>query len=364
MTSAHGTGQEMPQETSPGTPREPGQGAPEGFLRVEGQTKFLETFLPVRNEVIHGFYRTSRSSRTSRTSRAPRTGKRKDLRAAVRLLGGGAKDTVPDLYRLYYNRLFSMIWLALDWGPYTAEIRQVADPQRRIHLSQVNSVDRCWQPAVESAPKDGRLIEVGTGLSDGWARIAHLLPQVEIVSLTIERDQAEIGRRIAERLGLSDRVTFRVGDLFDPATTRDLAGSADAVTAMGVVPHFPPPRKAEGMRAMAAMLKPGAPLQIFDAYRVRPFSRFMDRALISSLCWYPTRDELRDALEGAGLSLTRFDAYDAESCLPFADDTRGNDQLRREFGPVVARVFPRIVSRFMKGLLAPQDSVYLSAVRR
>ncbi|MFF3110875.1 SAM-dependent methyltransferase [Kitasatospora sp. NPDC057904] len=330
---------------------------PEDFLTLDGQKRFLDAFLPVRNQVIRDFYRDGGSGHDA--SRSPG----RKWRAALRLLGTRGDETVPELYRLYYNRLFSAIWLALNWGPYTPEIRAVADPLLRIHLSQVNSVDTCWKPAVESAPADGLLVEVGTGLSDGWARIALLMPQVRIVSITIERDQAEIGRRIAGELGLADRVRFRVGDIFSPGTTRDLAGRADAVTAMGVIPHFPPPRKAEGLRAMGAMLKPGAPLLLFDAYRTRSFSRFMDRALISSLSWYPARADFRKALDEAGLSPVRFDIHQAETCLQFADDTRSTDVLREEFGPFIAWLFPRIVSGFMRGLLKPQESVYVSAVR-
>ncbi|WP_406346763.1 SAM-dependent methyltransferase [Streptomyces sp. NBC_00648] len=331
---------------------------PEGFLALEGQIRFLETFLPVRNAAIHDFYHTPRDDLEIRPSR------RQQLRAALRLLGNGTGETVPELYRLYYNRLFSTIWLALNWGPYTPEIRQIADPQQRMYLSQVHSVDTCWQPAVQSAPEDGLLVEIGTGLSDGWARIALLMPKVKLVSLTIEADQAEMARSIAARLGVADRVEVRVGDLFDPATTRDLVGTADAVTAMGVIPHFPPPRKADGLRAMAALLKPGAPLLIFDAYRTTDFSRFMARALLSSLSWYPAEKDFRSALDDAGLSLLRFDAHPAASCLPFADDIHTTDQLREEFGPLVARLFPRIARAFMKGLLTPQESVYLSGVRR
>ncbi|MBD0746749.1 cyclopropane-fatty-acyl-phospholipid synthase family protein [Streptomyces sp. CBMA152] len=330
---------------------------PEGFLTVEGQQRFLDLFLPVRNEVIHDFYHPPGGSKDQQSMT-------QKLRAAVRILGGGAKETVAEMYRLHFNHLFSTIWLALDWGPYTPEIRKIADPLRRLHLSQVNSVDTCWQPAVEAAPEDGLLVELGTGLSDGWARLALLMPHARIVSITIERDQAEMARRIADKLGLSDRVEIRVGDIFDPATTHDLIGAADAITAMGVIPHFPPPRKAEGLRRMAATLKPGAPLLIFDAYSTRPFSRFMARALASTQSWYPTREDFRTALDQAGLSLTRFDTHPPQSCLPIADDTRTNDQLRQEFGPLIAWLFPKIVSNFMKGLLKPQESVYLSATRR
>ncbi|MFC0843679.1 SAM-dependent methyltransferase [Streptomyces noboritoensis] len=223
----------------------------------------------MRNAAIRDFYHTPRDGLELRQSR------RQQLRAALRLLGNGTGETVPELYRLYYNRLFSTIWLALNWGPYTPEIRRIADPQQRMYLSQVHSVDTCWQPAVQNAPEDGLLVEIGTGLSDGWARIALLMPKVKLVSLTIEADQAEMARSIAARLGVADRVEVRVGDLFDPATTRDLVGTADAVTAMGVIPHFPPPRKADGLHAMAALLKPSAPLLIFDAYRTTDFSRFM-----------------------------------------------------------------------------------------
>ncbi|TDD20135.1 hypothetical protein E1287_41590, partial [Actinomadura sp. KC06] len=222
----------------------------EEFLTTEGQMRFLGKFLPVRSEVIYDFYHTSRDGHKTKRSIT------RNFRAAIRLVVGGFNETVPELYRLYYNRLFSTIWLALNWGPYTQEIKKLPDPQLRIYISQINSVDLCWQPAVENAPEGGLFVEVGTGLSDGWARIASLKPHARIVSITFERDQAEIARRIAKKLGLADRVTIRTGDIFDPATTRDLIGVADAVTAMGVIAHFPPQRKAEGLRKFAALPKP------------------------------------------------------------------------------------------------------------
>jgi methyltransferase family protein len=332
--------------------------APDSFLTIEGQRRFLDTFLPIRNQVIHDFYHSPGNGLPTGQDR------RQNLRAAIRLLGGGADETVPDIYRLYYNRLFSAIWLALNWGPYTEEIRQLTDPQLRVYHSQLNSVDTCWQPAVEDAPDDGLLVEIGTGLSDGWARIALLKPHINIVSITIESDQAEIARSIADRLDVADRVQIRVGDIYDPDTTSDLAGRADAVTAMGVLPHLPDARKAEGLSAMASMLKPEAPLLIFDGYRVRPFRHYMTRALASNRSPYPSSEEFTTALNDAGLSLTRFDTYTAESCLQIAADTRTTPQLRREVGPVIAWLFTRVVRQFMKDLLKPQESVHLSAVRQ
>ena len=335
-----------------------GRATPGGSLTIDGQIRFLDTFLPVRDDVIHDFYHPPHKAGPTRN------GTIRNLRAATRLLGTGSTETVPDIYQRYYNRLFSTIWLALNWGPYTPEIRKIEDPQLRIYLAQLNSVDTCWEPALRTSPEDGLLVEIGTGLSDGWVRIATLMPHVRIVSITIESDQAEIARRIAGKLGLADRVEIRVGDIFDPATTHDLTGAADAVTAMGVLPHFPPHRKAEGLHGMATMLKPGAPLLIFDAYRTRPFSRFMTWALIKSLCWYPAQADFRAAFDQAGMSLTRFDTHSPETCLPLAADIHTTNRLRQEAGPHAARLFTIIVRKFMKALLEPQESVYLTGVRR
>jgi len=130
--------------------------------------------------------------------------------------------------------------LSISIGVYDSEIHAVPDTARRLILAQVNTVDTTWRPAVSRLADlggKGLIVEVGTGRGNSVARLATLLPEARIVSITISPEQHEIVRELVRELGLTN-VEVRRGDIFDPTVTADLVGQADAVGAIEVILHF------------------------------------------------------------------------------------------------------------------------------
>ncbi|MEU4767414.1 class I SAM-dependent methyltransferase [Actinosynnema sp. NPDC023794] len=188
-------------------------------------------------------------------------------------------------------------------------------------------------------------VDVGTGRGNSAARLALAHPAARVVTLTLSPEQAEITRRITTRLGVADRVDVRVDDILDPAATADLVGQADGVTAIEVVGHFPPDRLADGLRTMAALLKPGAPLTLVEPVLNRPGSRVHDFAALFTWRFRPATD-CRDALRTAGLNGLRLTDL-TKAYWPSRRDIGAVmavrlDRLRTEFGPVLAHTWQRI----------------------
>lgn len=70
------------------------------------------------------------------------------------------------------------------------------------------------QPAVESP----RVLDLGTGSGCIAAAIAHHHKRVTVTATEISPPAAAVARRNFERLGLCDRISLAVGDLFEPLT--------------------------------------------------------------------------------------------------------------------------------------------------
>ncbi|MFB9908846.1 SAM-dependent methyltransferase [Allokutzneria oryzae] len=244
-----------------------------------------------------------------------------------------------------WGRLMRHAWLSLSFGVYGAEHRALPDPATRLAAAQVNTVDLAWEPALAAAPAQPLLVDVGTGRGNSAARLALAHPAARVVTLTLSPEQAEIARRITTRLGVADRVEVRVADVLDATATADLVGRADGVTAIEVAGHFPEERTADGFRAMAALLKPGAPLTLMDPVLNRPASLVHDFAGLFTWRFRPATD-YRDALRAAGLTGLRLTDL-SEAYWPSWRDTGAVmgariDRLRAEFGAVLAHTWQRV----------------------
>jgi cyclopropane-fatty-acyl-phospholipid synthase len=110
------------------------------------------------------------------------------------------------------------------------------------------------------------LLDVGCG----WGSFAAHAAEhhgVNVVGITLSREQAEYARRRVHRLGLSAQVEIRVMDYREvPAA---FAGRFDAVASIGMVEHVGEARIDEYAHALASALEPGGRLLNHGIARLR-----------------------------------------------------------------------------------------------
>ncbi|HEX8706526.1 MAG TPA: class I SAM-dependent methyltransferase, partial [Myxococcaceae bacterium] len=248
-----------------------------------------------------------------------------------------------------YGRLMRWAWLSISLGLYDDSIQSVEDTAQRLLLAQVHTVDTNWRPAVShiANEKQGRglIVEVGTGRGNSVVRLATLLPDTRIVSLTISPEQHELVTGVVRELGLKN-VEIRRGDLLDPSLTGDLVGQADAVGAIEVVLHFSPSRKPEAMQRMARLLKPGAPLCFIDTAIARPLSALAERYYANQSIWFGLKEQYFQLFEQAEISPASYVDYTPDLNQGFKESTevlrRFRPQLRQEFGRLMSWLWPEV----------------------
>jgi SAM-dependent methyltransferase len=119
---------------------------------------------------------------------------------------------------------------------------------------------------------------------------------------------AAVGRKIVEEQGLSDRVSFREGDVFEGG----LGSELDVVSAFNLVHHLPEDRDRELCRMARQALRPGGFLVIGDSERPEPGEPVSQHGALSSLLFYAwshgrnfNRREIAAWLEDAGFEEVR-----------------------------------------------------------
>ncbi len=116
---------------------------------------------------------------------------------------------------------------------------------------------------------------------------------------------ARVGRRIVEREGFADRISFREGDVFEDELGADL----DVVSAFNLMHHLSPERVVELMRRARIALRAGGRLVIGDTERPEPGSDVSQVGALTGLAFYVesrartyTVAEYRGWLEEAGFA--------------------------------------------------------------
>ncbi len=313
----------------------------DALLSTEGQMAFVDYFVEARDRVENRYY----AELDAGTTRRERTTAL--MRGFINPLIGKPIAN-PEAFYSFMERLTRWVWLSVSLGIYNNEINAIQDPARRLLVSNVNTVDVAWDAAIRQqikAEKGGLLVEIGTGRGNSIIRLAYLLPQTKVVSITICPEQAHIASALAKELG-ADNVEVRLGDIFDPDTTKDLVGKADAVTAIEVTGHFPRERKSEGMAVMGQMLKSGAPLSLIDLALPKPAKGFRKYYCDANTWLTGTYEEFLTALEAADVGLTKYVKYTPSMFKTMVDTTLSlrahRDHLRQEFGPLIATIWPEI----------------------
>ncbi|MEP7286009.1 MAG: class I SAM-dependent methyltransferase [Chloroflexota bacterium] len=313
----------------------------EARYAIQGQRAFAQTFIAARDKVENVYYALA----DEQTTPAART--RKFLGAMLDPILGKPMSDAEQFYQTF-GRLMRSAWLSISVGLYDEEIQHIEDVAQRLIIAQVNTVDINWRPAVShiaNTSKGGLIVEVGTGRGNSIARLATLLPDTRIVSVTISPEQREIVQGIVTEMGLSN-VEIRLGDIFDPSVTEDLVGQADAVGAIEVILHFPTNRKVEGMRMMTRLLKPTAPLCIIDSAIDKPLSAFSEKYYANQSIYFGQREQYMEVFKAAQLTPTCYVDYTPEMNQAFKETTqilrRFRPQLAKEFGSLMSWLWPEV----------------------
>ncbi|MCO8271501.1 class I SAM-dependent methyltransferase [Actinoplanes sp. TRM 88003] len=159
-------------------------------------------------------------------------------------------------------------------------------------------------PEMWEAMTDGRLLDVGSGVSGFVLSAATVLPRMRATTIELVPSVAEVAAARAAELGVSDRIDVRVMD----AREFDAPGEYDAV--FWAQPFFPEPVRAATLAMIRRSLRPGGFLlvQQLDAVpdEVRP--AFTLRQLVAGaqqLAFARPLDDLVTEITAAGFELVR-----------------------------------------------------------
>jgi len=332
--------------------------------RLAGKQEFTRLFIPARDRVEEAYYATA----DQRTTPSART--RQFLGAMMNPIIGKPMRDAEHFYQTY-GRLMRWAWLSISLGLYDDDIQSVQDTAQRLLLAQVHTVDTNWRPAVSHIAREkqgrGLIVEVGTGRGNSVTRLATLLPDTRIVSLTISPEQHEVVTGIVRELGLKN-VEIRRGDLLDPSLTDDLVGQADAAGAIEVVLHFPPARKPEALQRMARLLKPGAPLCFIDTAIDKPLSALAERYYANQSIWFGQREQYFQLFEQADITPASYVDYTPDLNQGFKESTevlrRFRPQLRQEFGRLMSWLWPEVPGTVYVRTLENLRYVHVVGIKR
>ncbi|GID98321.1 class I SAM-dependent methyltransferase [Amorphoplanes digitatis] len=138
----------------------------------------------------------------------------------------------------------------VDWGEYGPDL--IADAEINAPM-----IDQALRWLTERVPRAGLVLDVGSGPGVAACRFAQLLPGATVLAADGAAPLLALARSRAERLGLTDR--FATREIKLPDGLADLP-AADLIWVSGVAHHLPDP--AEGIRAFAALLRPGGLLAL------------------------------------------------------------------------------------------------------
>lgn len=316
----------------------------ERVYSLAGRQAFLDAFLPVRDRIERDYY----AEADRHTTPAART--QQFLGSMMNPILGKPMRDAEHFYQTF-GRLMRTAWLSLSVGLYDDEIQAVSDVDRRLLLAQVNNVDTNWRPAISKIAANGgvgTIVEIGTGRGNSVVRLAMLLPNTRIVSITISPEQYTIVSQIVEEMRL-DNVEVRLGNVLDPEATADLVGQADAVGAIEVVLHFQDAMKLEGMRRMTDTLKPGGVLCIIDSAIASPMSAFARQYYANQSIYFGMREDYFALFDQANLMPAAYVDYSPDMVQAFRETSvvlrKRRETLRQEFGGLMSWLWPEVPGR-------------------
>ena len=115
-------------------------------------------------------------------------------------------------------------------------------------------------PLPAEGPRPWRILDAGCGTGVSTDYLAHLNPGAEILAVDISPGTLEVARERARRSGAAGQASSL---RFEQRSLLDLGGEApfDYINSVGVLHHLREPEA--GLKALAALLKPGGVLHLF-----------------------------------------------------------------------------------------------------
>jgi MPBQ/MSBQ methyltransferase len=147
------------------------------------------------------------------------------------------------------------------------------------------------------------VLDVGSGVGGASRCIAHDFG-CHVTGVDLTDEYCRTAAMLAERIGLSDRVSYRQGDALDLDFQDD---SFDVVWTQHVAMNIPD--KAALYREMYRVLKPGGALAIYDVLSgpTDPVLFPVPWARAPETSFLVTPEELRGLLEASGFTIERWD---------------------------------------------------------
>lgn len=144
-----------------------------------------------------------------------------------------------------------------------------------------------------------RVLDIGCG----WGGLALLLAQtedVEVLGITLSREQLDVARGRAEHLGLSGRVSFELVDF------RDVRGSFDRIVSVGMFEHIGIPNYTTFFDRIRELLAPGGIAVLHSIGRMHgpsTTSHWIQKYIFPG-GYIPALSQVIPHVEGAGLWIT------------------------------------------------------------
>ncbi|MDX6624262.1 MAG: hypothetical protein QOE75_2194 [Solirubrobacterales bacterium] len=169
-------------------------------------------------------------------------------------------------------------------------------------LFQVSRRDHAIDAKLVTLESPRRLVDVAGGHGGFAIAMCERFPELEATVVDLP-PSAAVGRKIVAEHGLSDRIAYEEGDLFEVG----IPEGVDVVSTFNLVHHLSEERNLELCRMARASLVPGGCLLVGDAAAPEEGEPPSQHGAISSLLFYAwshgrnfTPSEIRSWVEAAG----------------------------------------------------------------
>jgi cyclopropane-fatty-acyl-phospholipid synthase len=173
-----------------------------------------------------------------------------------------------------------------------------AEPNMTLEAAQ--AAKKAHIAAKLRLPQTGRVLDIGCGWGGLALTLAHYSPEIEILGVTLSREQLAVAERRAQSQGVSGRVKFQLRDY------RDVQGPFDRIVSVGMFEHVGRPHFQEFFDHAARLLAEDGVMLLHAIGRRTPPARtqpFIAKYIFPG-GYIPSLSEVLPAIENAGLWVT------------------------------------------------------------
>jgi SAM-dependent methyltransferase len=148
-------------------------------------------------------------------------------------------------------------------------------------LFEISRAEQDDNAALVPVTDPREMVDVAGGHGAFSMAMCRRHPRLRATVLDLE-PSVRVGERIVAEQGMSDRISFRAGDVFESG----LGEGLDVVSVFNLVHHLPEERDRELCRMARQALRPGGALVVGDSARPEPGEQVSEHGAISSLLFY------------------------------------------------------------------------------